>query len=304
MKSILNPSLTVTKAPKVTYPYQQPTFRLKSWFPDIQATYARAYAAKKKPAADAAPADAPAAKPAKGAATPAATPAAGGGVAPKGATGGAMEQPGSCHMRALARHGSSKIVVKPRETMLPAAHRALQNGMQKVWAGGQPNGCGLLHTSLIMRWWLWRTKLILKMYGPHHSDGGCCWCIVNIAGNGDVCIGGEGPHPKTDKCRQKVGNVGSVAGKRVGLCHVIRAGPVGEVWIDTGGGFKKVGGYNAPCGSQKKSSTPSSGQQVQFRCDCSGVKVESATVYEIGAGGGGGGGSAPAPKGAVQLYRH
>ena len=41
--------------------------------------------------------------------------------------------------------------------------------------------------------------------------------------------------------------------------------------------------------------TPSSGQQVQFRCDCSGVKVESATVYEISAGGGGGG---PAPSGA------
>lgn len=135
----------------------------------------------------------------------------------------------------------------------------------------------------------------IKMYGPHHSDGACCWCIVNIAGNGDVCVGGEGPHPKTDKCRQKVGNVGSVAGKRVGLCHVIRSGPVGEVWIDTGGGFKKIGGYSGPCGSQKKSSTPSSGQQVQFRCDCSGVKVESGTVYEISASGGGGG---PAPKGA------
>jgi hypothetical protein len=136
----------------------------------------------------------------------------------------------------------------------------------------------------------------IKLWGPHHSNGGCCWCIVNINGAGDVCVGGEGPHPKTAKCRQKVGNVGSVAGKRVGLLHAISKGSGGahsEVWIDTGGGFKKVGQYDGPCGNVQKSTTPSSGQQVQFRCDCSGVKVESANAYEVTPSGGGGGSSGP-----------
>ena len=239
-----------------------------------------AYAAKKKPAADAAPADAPAAKPAKGASAPATTgggATAAAGKLPYASTGKTWQFKDSGKTkRNYASGGSSGTTEWNAEGMGAAAN------LMGVVYYTHPSSCGGGHGD----------EADIKMYGPHHSDGGCCWCIVNIAGNGDVCIGGEGPHPKTDKCRQKVGNVGSVAGKRVGLCHVIRAGPVGEVWIDTGGGFKKVGGYNAPCGSQKKSSTPSSGQQVQFRCDCSGVKVESATVYEIAAGGGGGGGSA------------
>jgi len=135
----------------------------------------------------------------------------------------------------------------------------------------------------------------IKLWGPHHSNGGCCWCIVNINGAGDVCTGGEGPHPKTTKCKKKVGNVGSIAGKRVGLLHAIwkaGSGAHSEVWIDTGGGFKKIGTYDGSCGNAQTSTSPSSGQQVQFRCDCTGVKVESANAYEIAAGSGGGGGAA------------
>jgi hypothetical protein len=32
----------------------------------------------------------------------------------------------------------------------------------------------------------------IKLWGPAHHDGNCCWCLVSINGNGDVCTGGEG----------------------------------------------------------------------------------------------------------------
>jgi len=126
----------------------------------------------------------------------------------------------------------------------------------------------------------------IKLWGPNHSEGQCCWCLVSVSGNGDVCTGGEGPHTKggTDKCRQKVGNVGDVKGKNIGLAHVIRqtsGGAHSEVWVDLGTGFKHVGDYDGKCGKKRWSTGPSQDQQPQFRCDCADVQVQSAKVYEI-----------------------
>jgi hypothetical protein len=129
----------------------------------------------------------------------------------------------------------------------------------------------------------------IKLWGPAHHDGNCCWCLVSINGNGDVCTGGEGNHPHTDKCRQKVNNVGNIKGKDIGLAHVIQqtsAGAHSEVWVDLGNGFKLMGHADGKCyGPDNGSSTPSANQQPQFRCDCMPngqyVQIHSAVVYEI-----------------------
>jgi len=129
----------------------------------------------------------------------------------------------------------------------------------------------------------------IKLWGPAHHNGNCCWCLVSINGNGDVCTGGEGNHPHTDKCRQKVNNVGNIKGKDIGLAHVIRqtsAGAHSEVWVDLGNGFKLMGHADGKCyGPDNGSSTPSANQQPQFRCDCMPngqyVQIHSAVVYEI-----------------------
>jgi hypothetical protein len=129
----------------------------------------------------------------------------------------------------------------------------------------------------------------IKLWGPAHHDGNCCWCLVSINGNGDVCTGGEGNHPHTDKCRQKVNNVGNIKGKDIGLAHVIQQTSVGahsEVWVDLGNGFRLMGHADGKCyGPDNGSSTPSANQQPQFRCDCMPngqyVQIHSAVVYEI-----------------------
>lgn len=243
---------------------------------------AHSYAAKKKPSGGSKTAPAADASPAKGAAP--ATGGGGGATAagklPYASTGKTwtMKDSGAT-TRHYASGGSSGT------TEYDVDVGGVANLMGVVYYT-HPSSCAGGHGD----------EADIKLWGPHHSNGGCCWCIVNIAGNGDVCTGGEGPHPKTTKCKTKVGNVGPVAGKRIGLAHAIwqaGGGAHSEVWIDTGGGFKKIGQYNGACGNSKTSTSPSSGQQVQFRCDCSGVKIESANVYEIAAGGGGGG-SAPA----------
>jgi hypothetical protein len=99
----------------------------------------------------------------------------------------------------------------------------------------------------------------------------------------------KGNHPHTDKCRQKVNNVGNIKGKDIGLAHVIQqtsAGAHSEVWVDLGNGFKLMGHADGKCyGPDNGSSTPSANQQPQFRCDCMPngqyVQIHSAVVYEI-----------------------
>jgi hypothetical protein len=123
----------------------------------------------------------------------------------------------------------------------------------------------------------------IKMWGPHHSDGACCWCIASIEWkDGSVYFGGEGPHPKTDKTQQKVGQVKT--GGTVGLLFAIWPGAGGahqEIAVDDGGGWRKLGARDGPCGYNKKSTKPVSGYQAQFRTDCSGVKLNCAYVRQI-----------------------
>jgi hypothetical protein len=247
------------------------------------AVYTRAYAAAKKPAAAAKPAPAKSAPaPSSGGAT-GATPSGGTGKFPYQPTGKTWKGTNSGKStRHYASGGSSGT------TEWNVSIGGVANVMGVVYYT-HPTACSGGHGD----------EADIKLWGPTHSNGGCCWCIVNINGAGQVCTGGEGPHPKTSKCKKVVGNVGSIKGKRIGLLHAIWKGSGGahsEVWIDSGSGFKKIGVYDGACGNAKTSTTPSSAQQVQFRCDCSGVKVESMNVYEIAGGGGGG---APAAKKAA-----
>jgi hypothetical protein len=123
----------------------------------------------------------------------------------------------------------------------------------------------------------------IKLWGPHHQDGACCWCIASIEWkDGGVYFGGEGPHPKTAKTQQKVGTVTNKS--KVGLLFAIWPGAGGahqEIFVDEGSGWRKVGQRDGPCGNSKKSTKPVSGYQAQFRTDCNGVKYECAQIKQI-----------------------
>src|SRR5690349_7391992 len=123
----------------------------------------------------------------------------------------------------------------------------------------------------------------IKLWGPHHSDGACCWCIASIEWkDGGVYFGGEGPHPKTAKTQTKVGTITNKT--RVGLLFAIWPGQGGahqEVFVDEGSGWRKVGQRDGPCGNAKKETKPVSGYQAQFRTDCNGVKYECAQIKQI-----------------------
>lgn len=133
-------------------------------------------------------------------------------------------------------------------------------------------------------------EMSIKLWGPTHSNNNCCWCIGVVTASGKVCFGGEGPHPSTTTCQQNLGNVGSLKGKTIGMKYIIWPGSSGgahqELYLDTGNGqWRKMGQRDGPCGKDKKSTTVSKNQQVEFRIDCKNVTVQCASVNEIVPGG-------------------
>jgi hypothetical protein len=140
----------------------------------------------------------------------------------------------------------------------------------------------------------------IKLWGPHHSGGACCWCLASIEWkDGSVYFGGEGPHPKTNKTQQKIGTVKKAA--TVGLLFAIWPGAGGahqECWVDEGAGWRKVGQRDGPCGNGSKETTPKLPMQVQFRTDCK-VGYKCAYARQI-TGKGGGGGAAAAKVARIQ----
>lgn len=147
----------------------------------------------------------------------------------------------------------------------------------------------------------------IKVYGPDHNDSGCCWLILNVDNNSGLFqLGGEGPHPDTDKTNRGTGqSIGSMKNKRVAI--------KGVFWIDSqvhargyhyeGGSYVlKLTGDMANFGDNKTANKPASQNNVQFRTDCNGVDMIHASAAEIqapsgtpstipGTGGGGGGGT-------------
>jgi hypothetical protein len=131
----------------------------------------------------------------------------------------------------------------------------------------------------------------IKHYGPDHSDGNCCWLIMNVDGAGKFFLGGEGPHPTTEKSNLATGSsMGSLKGKRVQVklvtwidsqVHARGYGFTGGKWVE----YIKWDG--ASFGAKKKASKPASGANTQFRIDCSGINIHSATTAEINPSGGG-----------------
>ena len=213
--------------------------------------HAHAYAAKKKPAADAAPADAPAAKPAKGA-TPAATGGASAGGCAKTvytATGKTAEGKGTGAKK--RNYASGKPSDTTQEWNVESS--PFKNYEYTTYVNvGKPD-----HDDTVS----------LKFYGPHHSDGKGAWHMVDVGfAKGDFSLGHEKPHPKTTQGEVKGQAIGSIEGKRVGIKGVIYQGPSGnhiEGWADTGAGWKKmVQGDNV---GGKFSVDPA--QQIQLRID-------------------------------------
>ena len=84
----------------------------------------------------------------------------------------------------------------------------------------------------------------VKHYGPSHSERNCCWMIGNVQQDGQTFLGAEGPHTNAgmDKKQMKIGSVGSLAGKTVGIKSIVWKTPNGahqELWVDpTGSGTK------------------------------------------------------------------
>ena len=126
----------------------------------------------------------------------------------------------------------------------------------------------------------------IKCGGPNHDDGKCCWAIGVVRQNGQCSFGGEGPHPNTDLGQGSLGSVGNLQGKRVGIMVVFAANAGGgahqELWVDAGGGWKKMGERNlSSWGASKKSNKIASGQSVEFRCDCSRSSWSNCSVEEL-----------------------
>ncbi len=130
----------------------------------------------------------------------------------------------------------------------------------------------------------------IKHLGPNHQDGNCCWHIATISQSGKVGFNNEGPHPETTspKPETAIGNVGSVANKKIGFKSIIwnQGGKWHhEVWIDvtgSGSNWKKAAQMDfTEWGNVKKSSTPASNQQIEFRCDCNDAKWLATEVVEI-----------------------
>lgn len=135
-------------------------------------------------------------------------------------------------------------------------------------------------------------EVSLKVYGPNHSDGQCCWFIMDVNCNsGQFMMGGEGPHPKTSKNGLGTGgSIGSLKNKEVGLKLVIYKSGGGYTAIgyaDTGSGWKEqIRKTFSQFGNSKKSSTPHQNATIQFRTDCKGVKYRIAEAAEIRPTGG------------------
>lgn len=147
-----------------------------------------------------------------------------------------------------------------------------------------------LESTVDFDWGNCNDTMSIKHYGPDHSDGNCCWIILNVDGAGKFFLGGEGNHPTTEKSNLATGSsMGSIKNKRVQIKFV--------TWIDSqvhARGYGNVGGQwkefikwdGSQFGAAKKASKPASDANVQFRIDCSGIKIHSATCSEIRPTGG------------------
>ena len=130
-------------------------------------------------------------------------------------------------------------------------------------------------------------EVSLKVYGPSHSGSNCCWLIMNVDCNsGKFQLGGEGPHPDTNKTNLGTGqSIGSIKNKEVGIKLVTykSGGSYTAIgYADTGSGWKEMLRKTfSQFGSKKKSSTPHGSATIQFRTDCSGVKYSVAEAAEI-----------------------
>ena len=132
----------------------------------------------------------------------------------------------------------------------------------------------------------------IKVYGPDHSGSNCCWLIMDVDCNsGKFMMGGEGPHPKTSKDGLGTGqSMGSMKNKEVGIKLVSYKSGSGYTAIGyayTGGKWTEMIRKSfTQFGANKKSSTPHSSANIQFRTDCSGVKYRIAEAAEINPTGG------------------
>jgi hypothetical protein len=133
-----------------------------------------------------------------------------------------------------------------------------------------------------------KNGVVIKFYGPNHTGSSCCYCLGMLGSSGNVNFGGEGPHPKTQSTMKAAGNVGAVAGKKVGFKHIIWKAGSGihqEAWVNNTGTWKKVGFFDRPtCGFQKTSTAPAANAEVEFRSDCANVVFHSTEVAVIRPG--------------------
>jgi hypothetical protein len=147
-----------------------------------------------------------------------------------------------------------------------------------------------LESTVDFDWGNCNDTMSIKHYGPDHSDGKCCWIILNVDGAGKFFLGGEGNHPTTEKSNLATGSsMGSLKNKRVQIkfvtyidsqVHARGYGNVGGQWKE----FIKWDG--SQFGAAKKASKPASDANIQFRIDCSGIKIHSAVASEIRPTGG------------------
>lgn len=151
-------------------------------------------------------------------------------------------------------------------------------------------------------------ELTIKHWGPGHSNGNCCWEIGCVNQSGKVGRMGEGPHPETTspKPTKVFGNIGSVAGAKIGVKSIVWKTSGGghneideghhEMWVDrtaTGNNWQKVAewdftswggkgsdGMQGDDDGENTNRIPSN-LTLEFRCDCNGAKFSNLSVDEI-----------------------
>lgn len=129
-------------------------------------------------------------------------------------------------------------------------------------------------------------EVSFKFWGPRHSERCCSWYMIAFDFSGRVRLRYEQPHPDTHNCAT-IGSVGgSLVGRSIGYRAVITPLPGGgahlEAWADTGGGFRKIGEGNNPCG---KRFGVNRGAQVQIRIDNAwDSTMQCGGIRQIGSG--------------------
>jgi hypothetical protein len=198
---------------------------------------------------------------------------------PTGGTAGGCPSPANCNIQYLAKDSGLHITTYESGGSDPTIRYNVEGVKSKAY-----------EAIIFINVGPCADELAIKCGGPGHDDGACCWIGIDVdCKTGHFTIGGEGPHPKTNKAVKSGESMGSIQNKEVGIKCVVKETPTGahvEGYADVGGQWKLMVSYDGIIGNEKTSTKFVETQQVQFRVDCAGVKITRAGINPLDGGAG------------------